>query len=72
MRVFLLFITFIYTVQHFSAQSFRAEGRTFSDGVSHWKLMSQNLVSFSHSFRQLLPLGISVPLSLSSCENEGR
>ena len=64
MRMFLLFITFIYTVQHFSAQSFRAEGRTFSDGVSHWKLMSQNLVSFCHSFRQLLPLGISVPLSL--------
>ena len=40
-----------------------------SDGVvSHWKLMSQNLVSYSRSFRQLIPLGISVPLFLSPSE----
>ena len=39
--------------------------------VSHQKFMSQNLVSFSCSFSQLIPLGF-VPLSLSSSENAGQ
>ena len=43
-----------------------------SDGVvPHWKLMSQNLISFSHLFGQLILLGISVPLFLSPLRLQG-
>ena len=40
--------------------------------VSHQKFMSQNPVSFSCSFSQLIPLGFFVPVSLSSSENAGQ
>ena len=36
----------------------------------YWKLMSRNLVSYSCSFRQLIPPGISVPLRMQGSETQ--